>query len=180
MFFLSAEHRFIKVQISEDLVIELSNTVYPSGSFAEDLSLVAPLLDPTEPCYILARLDYKNDRDQFKWNILAYVPDRATVKKRMMYASTRSNLKSQLGDDYFVDEIFGSVPADFTQKGYESFIKHKEADVPLTREEDIIKEEREQGIFVGGSGMGGAYAHGIAFPVDDNVYSAMDSFFWRK
>jgi len=99
------------------------------------------------------------------------------LKKKMIYASTRSNLKSQLGDDYFVDEIFGSVPADFTQKGYESFIKHKEADVPLTREEEIIKEEREQGIFVGGSGMGGAYAHGIAFPVDDNVESAMDSFF---
>jgi len=125
--------------------------------------------------FLLERIK-KNERDQYRWNLFAYVPDRSLVRKKMLYASTRSNLKQQLGDDYFEDEIFGTVPADFSVKGYKSFIKHKEAEDPLTREEEKMKEDREQGVFIGGGGTGGAYAHGIAFPVDDDVNSAIDNF----
>jgi len=175
--FLNGNDRFIKVQISEELSLEVTATLPESGSFSEDLNNVGSLLDQTEPCFILARTDLKNERDQFRWNLFSYVPDRSIVKKKMVYASTRASLKQQLGDDFFTDEIFGTVPGDFSARGYQSFIKHKEADDPLTREEEKIKEEREQGIFVGGGGTGGAYAHGIAFPVDDDVNQAMDNLY---
>jgi len=172
--FLDGTFRFMKIQISEDLVLNLIENTSPYGSFEDDLSDLQPMLDPNEPCYILARTDKKNQRDQYRWNLFCYVPDRAPVRQKMLYASTRSNLRQQLGDDYFTDELFGTIPGDFTLQGYKSYIKHKESDVPLTREEERIQEDREQGVFVGGGGTGGAYSHGIKFPIDDDVNEAMD------
>jgi len=91
----------------------------------------------------------------------------------MLYSSSKYNLKTQLGDDYFTDEIFGSVPSDFTVEGYQSYMRHKNASAPLTKEEEKLKEDRDSGVFVGGSGTGSVY-HGIAFPVDTNVQEALD------
>jgi len=125
----------------------------------------------------LQELTRKNNRDQWRWNLFCYCPDKSKVRDKMIYASTRSNLRSQLGDDFFVDEIFGTVPGDFNTQGYKAHVRHKESDAPLTREEEKIKEDREQGIFVGGGGgTGSAYSHGVAFPIDDAVNSAMDQF----
>jgi len=92
----------------------------------------------------------------------------------MLYSSSKYNLRTQLGDDVFTDELFGTVPNDFSMEGYQSFVRHKNASAPLTKEEEKIKEDREQGVFVGGGGTGGAYQHGIAFPVDDDVHRAID------
>jgi len=59
-------------------------------------------------------------------------------------------------------------------QGYRAHIQHKESDAPLTREEEKQKEDREQGVFIGGGGTGTAYSHGLAFPIDDSVHSAID------
>jgi len=174
--FLNGTYRFMKVQISEDLLMNLSNTVDESGTFEEDLSHLQSVFDPIEPCYILAKTDKKNNRDQWRWNLFCYVPDKAKVRDKMIYASSRSNLRSQLGDDYFVDEIFGTVPNDFNLQGYRAHIQHKESDAPLTREEEKQKEDREQGVFIGGGGSGSAFSSGVSFPFDDSVQSAIDRF----
>jgi len=165
----------MKVQISDDLVLSMVDSNIANGSFEDDLAELQSMFDQTEPCYVLARTDRKNQRDQYRWNLFCYVPDRAPVRQKMLYASTRSNLRQQLGDDYFTDEIFGTIPGDFSVQGYKSYIKHKESDAPLTREEEKIQEDREQGVFVGGGGTGGAYSHGVKFPVDDDVNEAMDN-----
>jgi twinfilin-like protein len=164
----------MKVQISDDLVMNLIDSVQENGSFEDDLSSIQSYFQQNEPCYVLARTDKKNQRDQYRWNLFCYVPDRAPVRMKMLYASSRSNLRTQLGDDYFTDEIFGTVPSDFNLQGYKSYIKHKESEVPLTREEEKIMEDKEQGVFVGGGGTGGAYSHGVKFPVDDDVNDAME------
>jgi twinfilin-like protein len=156
--------------------MNMVSSVSESGTFEEDLSELQSHFDPNAPCYVLARTDKKNNRDQWRWNLFCYVPDKAKVREKMIYASSRSSLRQQLGDDFFVDEIFGTVPADFNLQGYNAHVQHRESDDPLTREEVIIKEEREQGIFVGGGGSGIAYSHGVAFPIDGAVNSAMDQF----
>jgi len=173
--FLNENWRFIKVQINEDLQMELVSTVAENGTFEQDLGELPPFLEANNPCFILARTDKKNNRDQYRWNIFLYVPDRSPTRSKMLYSSSKSNLKKELGDDFFIDELFGSVPADFSVQGYKMYIKHKEAEAPLTREEEKIKEDREQGVFVGGGGTGGAYAHGVAFPVDDDALEAMSN-----
>jgi len=49
----------MKVQISEDLLMNMTNSIDVNGNFEEDLVHLQDVFDPTEPCYILARTDKK-------------------------------------------------------------------------------------------------------------------------
>lgn len=89
----------------------------------------------------------------------------------MTYASTRSNLKKNLGSSNFSYELFGTVPGDFDAKGYKAFVAMQKAEIPLTAGERQSAAEREQGVFVGGAST--AYVHGIAFPVEQAVTQAL-------
>lgn len=59
----------------------------------------------------------------------------------MLYASTVSSLKLDLGGHLFIEDIFGTVPSDINSSGYKDFIRHKSAAIPLTEAEEIRKEE---------------------------------------
>jgi len=89
----------------------------------------------------------------------------------MLYASTRYGLKQQLGLNYFVDEVFGTVPADFSAEGYKHHVQSKKSEAPLTEQEQIKKSEIESApIYTGGQTT---YVHGVAFPVDGSASNAM-------
>lgn len=75
-------------------------------SLSTDLSLISSVLDADKPCYIVFRLPENTGG----WCLFCYVPDKSKVKEKMVYASSRSNLKQQLGANYFQDEVFGTVP----------------------------------------------------------------------
>jgi len=155
--------------------MQLVRTYNPQGSFESDLSQLSGTFEPNKPCFILAKTDKTNNRGNPRWALFTYIPDKSPVKEKMTYSSSKANLRSQIGDDFFTDDLFGTVPNDFTLEGYKSYVRHKEADAPLTREEEKIIEDREMGVFEGGGGTGMAYQHGIAFPVDDDANRAMDS-----
>lgn len=74
------------------------------GDWESDLSLVSQVFEAEKACYIL----YRAQQDE--WVIFCYVPDKSKVKDKMLYASSRSNLRQQLGSNFFKDEIFGTVP----------------------------------------------------------------------
>ena len=40
---------------------------------------------------------------------IAFSPDFAHVREKMLYASTRSTLKLAFGTNYIIDELFGTV-----------------------------------------------------------------------
>lgn len=73
------------------------------------LDKVPGYCDPTDPCYILFRLDEKNSSG-YIWILLCYVPDKAKVRDKMKYASSRATLRRQLGSTYFAHEVFGTLP----------------------------------------------------------------------
>jgi len=63
----------------------------------------------------------------------------------MLYASTRSTLKKSLGDNHFVDDIYGTNKADFSWEGYEKHRTSVTASAPLTaREEEIARMRKEE------------------------------------
>lgn len=77
------------------------------ASWEDDFSLVPPELEDKNPCFVLYRTD--NQRDgRYLWYMLCYVPDTAPVKKKMLYASVRHNLKNELGANNFLDEVHGT------------------------------------------------------------------------
>jgi twinfilin-like protein len=94
----------------------------------------------------------------------------------MLYASTVAALKLQLGSGLFAEDIFGTVPNDINAAGYRAFSLHKDSDVPLTEEEKQKAEERLDGVTTAGVGTGGAYVHGVAFPVDQDVLDCLQDF----
>jgi len=116
----SCDKRLIKAQIENEELVEITNCGN-KGSWEEDLIQIQSLLDKEKPCYVLFRLDSSNPQ----WVLFCYVPDKAKVKDKMLYASSRSNLKQQLGMNYFVDEVFGTVPSDFTLEGYKHHVQSK-------------------------------------------------------
>jgi len=155
--------RLFKVQIIEEEAREILSL--PSqGDWNEDLSLIPSLLDKEIPCYILYRIESG-------WALFCYVPDKSKVKEKMLYASTRSNLKQQLGSNYFTDEVFGTVPYDFSEEGYKLHRTSKKTEAPLTEQERMKKSELESGeIYTGGQSM---YIHGVAFPIDNKATNAV-------
>jgi len=153
--------RFIKVKIVDDQLVPAGSVSTSTSSWEDDLDKVPPELDKTAPCYILFRLDEKNVHG-YLWVLMCYVPDKSLVREKMTYASSRGNLRKQLGSTYFSDEVFGTVPGDFSKKGYKAHVDMQKAETPLTWEERQSQQERES---VQIAGTSSAYIHGVAFPV---------------
>ncbi|EGC40074.1 hypothetical protein DICPUDRAFT_44803 [Dictyostelium purpureum] len=171
--------RYIKVVIKDDqLVVEAKSDI--SGDFESDLDSVPSVLDKASPCYILYKRDDKSiELTGYNWIFMFYVPDIAKVREKMTYASTRANLKRELGASHFVDEIYSSKTDDFNKKGYQQHKRHQESEAPLTWDEMQRNDEREGGLFVGGGGNG-MHVHGISFPVEDKALSAINDFVGKR
>lgn len=164
-------HRIIKIKIEDDTMVS-AETLSASGSWEDDFDLIAPLLEEASPCYIIYRLDEQNEYG-YPFALLCYVPDKAKVNQKMVYASSRSNLKQKLGATYIADEIFGTVPADFTREGYAQYKQVESAEAPLTKQEEERQLELEQtGVYSGGAST---YIHGVSFPIASEVISAMSN-----
>jgi twinfilin-like protein len=163
---ISGNTRLVKVQIENEELLPI--TTKPSrGSFEDDLSLIPDLLDAGVPSYII----FKTDGDQASFVLFCYVPSKSKVKDKMLYASTRSNLKQQLGNNYFADEVFGDQASDFSVQGYRHHVESKKVEAPLTEQEQIKQSERESGeIYSGGAST---YVHGVAFPVEASATNAV-------
>jgi twinfilin-like protein len=170
------EVRFLKVEIINELSMETTGQIEVGGSLLDDLDRVGELIQENVPTYILARSDEKSTRGTYKYILFCFVPDRAGVRGKMLYASSRTSLRQELGADHFVDEVFGTVLEDFTSQGYASYLEHKNSEAPLTEEEQMKKEERVHGVFEGGAGSSVAYVHGVQFAVAQEVLNALDEF----
>jgi len=140
------------------------------GNYEDDLDKIPTYLDEKEPSFIIFRLDEKSSQG-YLWVLMCYVPDKAKVREKMTYASTRSNLRKHLGSSYFSSEIFGTVAADFNRQGYKSFVAMQKSESPLTWTERQSIQEKEQGVFIGGTST--AYIHGVSFPVAANAHKAL-------
>ena len=69
------------------------------------------MLVEKQPRYIL----FKRTDDANGWTFMAYVPDNAKVKQKMLYAATRATVKKQLGSANFSEEMYSSDINDFTR-----------------------------------------------------------------
>ncbi|KAJ2716916.1 Twinfilin-1 [Coemansia spiralis] len=136
--------RAIKVSIAGE-ELEASGGLEAQGTLAEDLERVPGLLDAAEPCYVLIRLDpgEEDGGAANRWLLAAYQPDAAPVRAKLLYASSKAALGKTLGRSYFVDDMFGTTPDEFSASGYAQHRRHGEAAAPLTRREEEMERIRE-------------------------------------
>ncbi|XP_052284384.1 twinfilin-1-like isoform X5 [Dreissena polymorpha] len=131
-------YRLIKIAIQDER-LELANSEKPGGTWEQDYNnLVLPQLEEKQPCYILYRLDSKNNQG-YEWIFIAWSPDFSPVKEKMLYAATRSTMKLEFGTGIIKEELFGTVEADVTLVGYKKHLEHQSSNAPLTAAEEELK-----------------------------------------
>ena len=165
--------RLLKISIEDEAMV-ISAQAPVSGDFREDWdATLLPLLEDEAPCYILYRMDTKNSSG-YDFTFIAWSPDFAHVRQKMLYSSTRATLKQTFGSTYIKDELFGTVEEDITLEGYDKHRVAAEAPAPLTAEEVEKAEIRaaETGVEIGASTKH-TLSTGVAFPLTDAAMDAL-------
>ena len=70
--------------------------------------------------------------------LITWIPEIATVREKMIYASTKATLKSQFGSGQIKEELLGTDPGDISMKGYNRQKQNQAAPAPLTQAEEEL------------------------------------------
>ena len=137
---------------------------YPSlslvSSWEEDWdSLVSSQAENDVPCFVLFRLDEKDEGDNYLWVLLSWSPDSSHTRyvlqlsevqyiiiisrHKMLYASTKATFKKQFGASQIKDEFYANSREEITLAGYRKHLAVEAAPGPLTRQEEEMKEIKE-------------------------------------
>ena len=101
---LSNSIRSMKI-IIEDETLSIGAVINKRGLAREDFeSLKDGVLEERQASLIIFCLDEekKSETESLKWLLLAYVPDDCRVRDKMLYSSSREDLKRSLGLGYFI------------------------------------------------------------------------------
>lgn len=140
--FNSSNSRALKITIDDETLV-LEDTLDSVGLFDADFSLLKPWTSDF-PCFILYRLDKLGASGSAEWVVFQYVPDRASVRDKMIYASTKNGLLKELGEGSFVHTIFCTVPDEVTLSGYSAYLDHVSAENPLSEREQEKQQLRRE------------------------------------
>ena len=129
--------RMFKVVINdaEELALAAQHAVRGSDWQADYDAFVLPAIESAAPCFIFYRLDERKDTG-FVWLFVAWSPDFAPIKQKMLYAATKSTLKLEFGAGELKDELFGTVRDDISLDGYLRHVRAQSAPKPLTNREE--------------------------------------------
>lgn len=67
-------------------------------------TLLEPLIEPSTPCYVFFRNDTRTPTGH-EWLLLSWTPDSATIRQKMLYASTKATLKNEFGTTHIKEEM---------------------------------------------------------------------------
>ena len=70
--------------------------------------------------------------------LITWIPEIATVREKLIYASTKATLKSQFGSGQIKEELLGTDPGDISMKGYKRQKQNQAAPAPLTQAEEEL------------------------------------------
>lgn len=102
--------------------------------------IIIPEIEPDVPCYILYRLDEKSE-EGYLWLLISWTPDTASIRQKMIYASTKSTLKQEFFSKT-LKEYHATSLEEMTLAGYLQFQAVMQAPTPLTQREEELNELR--------------------------------------
>lgn len=112
--------RGLLVSIEKEALVP-KQTINQQGSFEDDLTQLGDLLKDNEASYIILR---RRDSGIAPFIAIAYVPDIANVRQKMLFASTRNTLLRVLGTERFEESIFATTKAELTVEGFKKHDDH--------------------------------------------------------
>lgn len=78
-----------------------------------------------------------------KWVLLAWIPDNCKVRDKMLYSSSREDVKKALGLGYFASEYYANTKEDLSWSQVLAYASKSEIDGPLTEKERLIQDENK-------------------------------------
>lgn len=173
--------RYLKIVINDREELELSShKEVGSSDWKVDFNDILRIIEPKSPCYILYRLDERQDTGH-TWLFVSWSPDFAPIKLKMLYAATKSTLKLEFGAGQIKDELFGTVKEDVSLDGYMKHIRAQEAPAPLTnREEELELLKQTENLTRISVESKHKTLQGVMFPIDDNGLRQLESFKQEK
>lgn len=173
-----SHHRVIKVTIdtlSDPEQLVECGLESASGTWENDFDKVGTLLKDKEACYVFYKFDRNPEDEVTKWLLVIYIPDNAPVRSKMLFASTKSTLKTEFGGAQFiVDEVNATIKSELTYNGYQDHVEHKAAPVPLSLEEMEIQRIKESEVRTDVSvDTKHQTMQGLAFPMSDASKDAL-------
>ena len=86
----------------------------------------------------------EKEGEAFKWLMISWSPDSASIRNKMLYASTKATLKKEFGSGQIKDDLYGNIKEDISFKGYQKHVVSAAAPGPMSREELEREEVRAQ------------------------------------
>lgn len=165
----------IKISITDEQ-LELAGSEKPVDTWEHDYDkMVLPLLEEKQPCYLLYRLDSKNNLG-YQWIFISWSPDFSPVRQKMLYAATRATLKLEFGGGLIKEEMFGTSIDDVNLSGYKKHLTSGSAPAPLTFAETELKLIKENDKEVNTISVNDKHQHmtGVSFPVSDEAVRKLE------
>ncbi|CAF0863300.1 unnamed protein product [Adineta ricciae] len=147
-------------------------------SFNEDFDkMVPPLVHHKHPAYFFIRLDTISELSGHNWLLITYIPDDATVRERMLYASTVATLKREFGLTYITQEFRASSKNEMTSHSFQQHVRTQDAPPPRTmREEEMLEIQQREASADISVDTRHPTLQGLTFPFDENVIEAIHLF----
>jgi len=127
---ISSGLRTIICEIRNELLV-LKDTAEPGESRDSDFSSLMSRVNASEPCFVLFRDNGAH------WVFITFVPDKASVRDKMLYASANTNIRKQFGDEHFTQAARFSILSEFAWASFQESLKPTEC---LSEREKHIKE----------------------------------------
>lgn len=160
---------YIRIEIEDEKFIKVGEGKV-AGSAEENWKACQTECKPKSPCYILMKTSTKG-----RWLLIYWVPDNSVVKKKMLIASSFSELKTGLGTTSFIGEYPISETDECTLAAYNRSLSGKDDDSLMTWQEREAKETAYESTMSMSETKINAVV-GIAIPCTDKAQAAMDEF----
>jgi twinfilin len=135
--------RFIKICIQdEDMVLD--EVVDKQGTLPEDFDTLLR----NSLCETQAHLVLFNLGNSAEWSLIAWVPDGCRVRDKMLYSSSREDLKRHLGFGHFKSEYGANELVDIT---WAQYLESQRTDLDttvMTEAEKLLLEEKVKSIYM--------------------------------
>lgn len=165
--------RLVKVGIRDEELVALDTAEVRSDSWRDDYdATVKPLLEEKQPCYMFYRLDSKGE-----WLFIAFTPDSAKVRQKMLFAGTRATVKTEFGSGFIMYELIGTSIDEVILSGYDEHVHSARQPPPLTdaEEEKKLIKEAENNVDIGVDTRHKTHS-GLSFPLTDDLQDAVGRF----
>jgi len=138
----SSKVRAIKAVINEEEISFSSSLTIVRTADHDFDALIPSILKETEAAMVLFRLgDDAKDKTK-KWLLIAWIPDGCKVRDKMLYSSSREDLKRNLGLGLFGSDYAASSLTEILWEGYVASTQVQKNDVTImTEREKTLKEE---------------------------------------